>query len=146
MISFYSMFMFIFNHNNSGFIMFLKHNVLRMFLLAGIIAAPSFALADTVKTNVHDFMEDYAKPLDKLAKKGNAEPLQRFLQQLPELATEKDKKEWQDIVDKAIAEEKMSSSCRACHSVYKRAYGKANRDRVVEVPAELVAYLKESLK
>ena len=65
--------------------MYLKRNLLRMLLAAACVASPTLVLAENVKTNVHDYMEGYAKPLDRLAKKGNAEPLQRFLQQLPEI-------------------------------------------------------------
>lgn len=126
--------------------MMLKRSLLRAALVASVLSMPAMGMAQPVQTSLGDFMENFVKPSDKLAKAGNAEALQKILQQLPSFAVEEDKAKWQEIVDKSLADGKPSASCRACHSGFKRHYAKQYGDRVIEVPADLMAYLKDQLK
>ncbi|HEY9032918.1 MAG TPA: hypothetical protein VIN71_03190 [Pseudomonadales bacterium] len=116
-------------------------------LLAVLAASPVMLQAAdaTVSTNVRDFMKSYVKPAEKLAKKGEAEPLRRILAAVPAMAQADDQAQWQVIADKALASGDLRASCKACHSEYKKTYKKEYRDSKVEVSAELVDYLKKAL-
>lgn len=111
-----------------------------------IEAAAPAASEPTVQINLHDFMDDYAKPLNRLAKRGNSEPLLRFLNALPEFAPEALKAEWAGIVKTAIDSGEPGDACSACHKPHKRAYKRNHRDIVAAVPESLLNDFKIALK
>lgn len=117
-----------------------------LLMVAMLSSFASLAMADgaTVQMNMHDFMKQYTKPAGKLAKKGNEEPVLRIYQILPSLALAEDKDQWQAAIDKAVEAGKPNSGCRGCHTGNKRAYAKKNGDRLIAIPAELIAYLEEA--
>lgn len=108
-------------------------------------AAPA-ASEPTVQINLHDFMDDYAKPLNRLAKRGNSEPLLRFLNTLPEFAPDTLKAEWAGIIKTAVDSGELGDSCSACHKPHKRNYKRNHRDIVAAVPESLLSDFKTALK
>jgi len=118
-----------------------------LLMVAMLTSFASLVIADdgaTVQMNMHDFMKQYIKPAGKLAKKGNEEPVLRIYQILPSLALAEDKDQWQAAIDKAVEAGKPNSGCRGCHKANKRAYAKKNGDRLIAIPAELIAYLEQA--
>ena len=111
-------------------------------LLAGLFASSAAIAEEQVKMSLHDFMENYAKPAAELAKTGNEEPMIRVLAAIPAMALEADRKEWEELIEKAVAADKASGSCRACHRSYKKTYEKQHKDYQVNVSSELIAYLQ----
>lgn len=90
-------------------------------------------------TTLHDFMEDYTKSAMKHFKKtGDRGQLNRLLPEFPALTITEQRKDWQKIVDQALAEGKPEKSCKTCHDIYKKDYKKIYRKREIQVPAWLL--------
>lgn len=116
----------------------------KLFAALMMSAMAAAASADTLQTmTLEAFMEDYAKPAAKLAKAGNEQPMIRVLAAIPDMAVDKDKKEWDGIIDKAVSMGKASASCRACHTKFKKAYQRNHKNLEVAVSAELLNYLQQ---
>lgn len=100
-----------------------------------------------IRTNLHDFMEDYTKPAMKFFKKsGKNDYLTKIIREVPSLAIAEEKEDWQKIVDESLAEGKPENSCKSCHDIYKKDYKKKNRKREILVPQSLIGLDKEIRK
>lgn len=99
-----------------------------------------------VETTVHDFMEDYAKPAVKAAKKGKPEYIEKILNELPNFALDEQKAKWNEISQEALKSKDYEQSCKSCHKEFKKEYKKTYRKRPIQVSPELIAYLKELKK
>lgn len=100
-----------------------------------------------VRTNLHDFMEDYTKPAMKYFKKtGKNDYLTKIIREVPSLAIAEEKADWQKIVDESLNEGKPENSCKSCHDDFKKEYKKKNRKREILVPQSLVGLDKEIRK
>jgi hypothetical protein len=98
-------------------------------------------------TNLHDFMEDYTKEAMKYFKKtGDNSYLSQIVKEIPSLAIDEEREDWQKIVDEALAENKPENSCKSCHDLYKKPYKKSYRKREISVPTNLVGLDKEIRK
>lgn len=86
--------------------------------------------------NLHDFMEDYMETAEHDYKKGKKEYLITLLKLTPDLAPEKDKKVWKEIVDKHLESGDLLKSCKACHSKFKKSYKKTYRKKLLQIPTE----------
>lgn len=111
-------------------------------LVAGLFVSTVAIAEERISMSLHDFMEDYAKPAAKLAETGNEEPMIRVLAAIPTMALEVDQKEWEQLIDRAVAADKADGSCRACHRNFKKTYQKQHEDHQVTVSSELIAYLQ----
>jgi hypothetical protein len=87
---------------------------------------------------LHDFMEDYVELAEKKFKKGNKEPMKKMLEAIPSLALAEDKEEWEKITREALSSEKYLSSCKACHTKFKKSYKKSYKKRLVSIPKEIL--------
>lgn len=103
--------------------------------------------AELEVTNLHDFMEDYTKPAMKYFKKTRDKSyLTRILKEVPALAIEEEKADWQKIVDESLANDTPENSCKSCHDLYKKSYKKSYRKREIKVPISLVGLDQEIRK
>lgn len=96
--------------------------------------------ADNIEITMHDFMEDYVEVAEKKFKKGNKAPLKKILEFLPEASIPENKEEWQTITNKYLESEAYLSSCKACHSKYKKSYKKTYKKRLISVPKEILNF------
>ncbi|MBW0432729.1 hypothetical protein [Leptospira yasudae] len=99
-----------------------------------------------IETTVHDFMEDYAKPAVKAAKKGKPEYIEKILNELPNFALDEQKAKWNEISQEALKSKDYEQSCKSCHKEFKKEYKKTYRKRPIQVSPELITYLKELKK
>ncbi|EQA44651.1 hypothetical protein LEP1GSC050_2900 [Leptospira broomii serovar Hurstbridge str. 5399] len=125
----------------------MKKQNLHLFLMIGtvLLVGANFSLsaqAGTTETTLHDFMEDYTKPFSKKAKKGDKTGLERILKEVPNFALEDQKTKWKEITDTAISSGDLESSCKNCHKEYKKEYKKTYRKRPIQIPNELISFLK----
>ncbi|TGK11376.1 hypothetical protein EHO60_03410 [Leptospira fletcheri] len=102
------------------------------------------AQSGTTETTLHDFMEDYTKPASKKAKKGDKAALERILKEVPNFALDEQKGKWKEITDSALASGDLEGSCKSCHKEFKKEYKKNYRKRPIQVPNELISFLKGS--
>ncbi|TGL63449.1 hypothetical protein [Leptospira sarikeiensis] len=109
-----------------------------------LFTSVSYSQSKTTETTLHDFMEDYTKPASKKAKKGDKAALERILKEVPNFALDDQKAKWKEISDAAIASGDLESSCKNCHKEYKKEYKKSYRKRPIQVPNELISFLKNS--
>lgn len=110
-------------------------------LLLGLSSGLLFSQDSTQKfktMNLHDFMEDYVENAEHKFKKGKKDPLLKLLKYMPELAPEKDREEWQEIVTKHIESGELLKSCKACHVKFKKQYKKTYRKKLLEIPEEIL--------
>ncbi len=93
---------------------------------------------ETREMTLHDFMEDHVELAEKKFKKGNKEPMKKILEAIPSLALPEDKEAWEKITTDALESEKYLSSCKACHSKFKKSYKKSYKKRLVSVPKAIL--------
>jgi hypothetical protein len=87
--------------------------------------------------NLHDYMEEYMESAEKSYKNGNKEPLKLILQNLPQLAPASDREEWEKITSSHLEKGDLLKSCKSCHTKFKKAYKKAFRKKILEIPEEM---------
>ncbi len=92
----------------------------------------------TKSMNLHDFMEDYVETAEKDYKKGKKEKLLQLLNFIPELAPEKDKATWKEIVDEHVKSGEVLKSCKSCHVKFKKEYKKLYRKKLLDIPEDLL--------
>lgn len=115
----------------------------RFFVSFFIMLAATMMLAQQTKTQEYHymtlkrFMEEYTKPATKLYRRGQKEPLIELIEIMPELALEKDREDWRQIIEKAKKAGNLRKSCRACHKRYKRRYKRTYKKRLVQIPSNL---------
>ncbi|MDX1959726.1 MAG: hypothetical protein SFU98_14215 [Leptospiraceae bacterium] len=88
----------------------------------------------TKKMTLHDFMEDYMEQAEKDYKKGKKEDLEKYLKLNKGFAPEDYKEEWEKITNEALTSGKLLSSCKSCHTEFKKLYKKNYKKRLIEVP------------
>mgnify|MGYP001255484393 CR=1 FL=1 len=88
--------------------------------------------------NLHDYMEDYMESAEKSFKKGNKEPLEKILKNLPSLAPEADREEWEKITTAHLEKGDLLKSCKSCHTKFKKTYKKTFRKKILEIPQEML--------
>ncbi len=113
-----------------------------MFTIFSIVLSVSAQPERKIETTVHDFMEDYAKPAVKAAKKGKPEYIERILTEIPNFALDEQKEKWIEISREALKTKDYEQSCKSCHKEFKKEYKKTYRKRPIQVSQELVTYLK----
>ncbi len=87
---------------------------------------------------LHDFMEDHVELAEKKFKKGNKEPMKKMLETIPSLALAEDKEAWEKITTDALESGKYLSSCKTCHTKFKKSYKKSYKKRLVSIPTEIL--------
>lgn len=88
--------------------------------------------------NLHDFMEDYVEVFAKDFKKGKKEKLIRILQYVPNLAPEQNKNDWKKIIDENLNSNTPLKTCKSCHVQFKKSYKKTYRQKILEIPSEIL--------
>ncbi len=114
--------------------------------LFALIAALSAQSERKVETTVHDFMEEYAKPAVKAAKKGKPEYIEKILIEIPNFALDEQKAKWTEISQEALKTKDYEQSCKSCHKEFKKEYKKTYRKRPIQISSELIIYLKRLKK
>jgi hypothetical protein len=93
---------------------------------------------ETSEMTLHVFMEDHVELAEKKFKKGNKEPMKKMLEAIPSLALAEDKDAWEKITTDALESGKYLSSCKTCHTKYKKSYKKSYKKRLVSIPKEIL--------
>lgn len=75
---------------------------------------------------------------EKQFKKGNKEALERILANLPKLAPEADREEWEKITSGHLEKGDLLKSCKTCHTKFKKSYKKTYKKKILEIPEELL--------
>ncbi|MBK6607989.1 MAG: hypothetical protein IPH52_25360 [Leptospiraceae bacterium] len=91
-----------------------------------------------VEMKMHDFMEDHVELAEKKFKKGDKEPLKKMLEAMPSFAIPEDKEVWEKITSDALSSGKYLSSCKACHSKFKKSYKKSYKKRLISIPKDIL--------
>ena len=100
-----------------------------------------FSQEETSKEmTLHDFMEDYVELAEKKFKKGNKEPMKKMLELIPSLALPEDKEKWEEITKETLGSGKYLSSCKSCHTKFKKSYKKSYKKRLVSIPKEVLDF------
>lgn len=123
-----------------------KRTAISLLLISFIVPVLTGARpAETVEMTIHDFMHDYTKPLMKRYKRTGKgkEKILKILEAVPDMALAEQKDDWQKIVNEAIESDDLEKSCSGCHKPYKKKYKKTYRKRPVQIPAELIRFLKK---
>lgn len=93
---------------------------------------------ESKEMTLHDFMEDYVELAEKKFKKGDKEPMKKILELIPTLALPEEKEKWEAITNESLESGKYLSSCKSCHTKFKKPYKKSYRKRLVSIPKEVL--------
>ncbi len=115
--------------------LYLTFSLVLTFISAGWIFSQE---GEVREMTLHDFMEDHVELAEKKFKKGNKEPMKKMLEAIPSLALSEDKEAWEKITTDALESGKYLSSCKTCHTKFKKSYKKSYKKRLVSIPKEIL--------
>lgn len=93
-----------------------------------------------LEISLHDYMEDYMEVVEEDYKENKTlhhSKLVLLLKAVPSMAIEENRVEWQEIVDKSIAEDELLESCKVCHRKFKKNYKNTYRKRLISIDPKM---------
>lgn len=113
-----------------------------LFLIIFIFSSSIYS-NDFVEMTLEKYMEDYVKPADKKYKNGDTKYLLRSLEVVPSMAIDDYKQKWTDIMNEAKNTGDYRATCKSCHKLHKKEYHKTYKNRLIQVPLELLNFLSQ---